>query len=99
MTVYSFVSDTGFLTSGSFLLALGGTNSGGSGSVTGTAWGGNSDTALDRSHLIGTISNLTGTSFNANLAGAFASTVTPYSLTIGTAILRTTPGTTTGDLN
>ena len=58
--VFLYTSDTDFVSSGSFLLALGGTNSGGSGSVTGRAWGGSSNTALQFSgaNLIGTSGEL-----------------------------------------
>ena len=46
-------------------VALGGTNSGGSGSVTGRAWGGTSNTALlfSGANLFGTIAALTGPAF------------------------------------
>jgi len=57
--VFLFASDTGFTGTGShpFTLSLGGTNSGGSGTVTGRAWGGTNDTALSFSgaNLFGTL--------------------------------------------
>ena len=95
-------SDTGFtLAGGSSLLTLGGTNSGGSGSVTGRAWGGTSNTALlfSGANLFGSIAGLTGPAFMGSVTGPFSATVNPYSLTIGVAITRATAGTTTGDLN
>ena len=99
--VFLYTSDTDFTSSGSFLLALGGTNSGGSGTVTGRAWGGSSNTALQFSgaNLIGTSGAQSGVSYSSNVAGSFSSAVNPYSLTIGAAITRTTAGTSTGDLN
>ena len=95
-------SDTGFtLAGGSSLLTLGGTNSGGSGSVTGRAWGGTSNTALlfSGANLFGSIAGLTGPAFMGSATGPFSASVNPYSLTIGAAITRITAGTTTGDLN
>jgi hypothetical protein len=100
-TIFLFASDTDFLTSGTFDLALGGTNSGASGTATGRAWGGTSDTALQFSgvNLIAAVGPLSGTTFSANAAGPFAAQVDPFSLTIGVAVNRSSPGTTTGDLN
>jgi len=107
--VFLYASDTDFLGTGShpFTLSLGGTNSGGSGTVTGRAWGGTNNTALSFSgaNLFGTLGPLSGTSFGGpnvaegTLTGNYTATVSPYSLTIGVAINRTTAGTTTGDLN
>jgi PEP-CTERM motif len=99
--VFLYTSDTDFVSSGSFLLALGGTNSGGSGSVTGRAWGGSSNTVLQFSgaNLIGTSGAQSGSSYSNSVSGNFSSAVNPYSLTIGAAINRTTAGTSTGDLN
>ena len=101
--VFLYASDTGFtLAPGSSLLSLGGTNSGGSGSVTGRAWGGSNNTALSFSgaNLIGSaIGPLTGLAFSGTNTALFGPTGIPYSLTIGTAISRATAGTTTGDLN
>jgi hypothetical protein len=100
-TIFLFASDTDFLTSGTFDLALGGTNSGASGTATGRAWGGTSDTALQFSgvNLIAAVGPLSGTTFSAHAAGPFAAQVDPFSLTIGVAVNRSSPGTTTGDLN
>ena len=101
-TLFLNTSDIGYsLASGSSLLGLGGTNSGGSGSVTGRAWGGTSNTALlfSGANLFGTIAALTGPTFMGSAAGPFVATVNPYSLTIGVAITRAAAGTTTGDLN
>jgi hypothetical protein len=99
--VFLYASDTDFVSSGSFLLALGGTNSGGSGTVTGRAWGGTNNTALSFSgaNLFGTLVGQSSASFSNSVSGAFSSAVNPYSLTIGVAINRTTAGTSTGDLN
>jgi hypothetical protein len=94
-------TDTDFVSSGSFILALGGTNSGGSGTVTGRAWGGTNNTALSFSgaNLLGTSGAQSGVAFSNSVAGGFSSAVNPYSLTIGVAVNRTTAGTSTGDLN
>jgi hypothetical protein len=99
--VFLYASDTDFISSGSFLMALGGTNSGGSGTVTGRSWGGTSNTALQFSgaNLIGTSGAQTGASYSNSASGGFSSAVNPYSLTIGVAVARTTAGTSTGDLN
>ena len=100
-SVFLYVSDTDFSTSGQFLLTLGGTNSGGSGSVTGRAWGGTNNTALSFSgaNLLASVGPLTGAAYSGSASGAFASSVSPYSLTAGVAITRSTAGTSTGDLN
>ena len=99
--VFLYASDTDFVSSDSFLLAVGGTNSGGSGTVTGRAWGGTSNTALQFSgaNLIGTSGAQSGVAFSTSVSGSFSSAVNPYSLTIGVAVNRTTAGTSTGDLN
>jgi len=100
--VFIYTSDTGFTrASGSALLTLGGTNSGASGTVTGRAWGGTSNTALQFSgaNLIGSLAGLTGPTFAGSATSAFASVVSPYSLTIGMQITRASAGTTSGNLN
>ena len=100
--VFLYTSDTGFtLGSGSALLTLGGTNSGGSGTVTGRAWGGTSNTALQFSgaNLISSLVGLTGPTFAGSVTSPFTSVVNPYSLTIGAQITRASAGTTTGNLN
>jgi hypothetical protein len=99
--VFLYASDTDFLTSGNFLLTLGGTNSGGSGSEIGRAWGGTNNTALSFSlaNLIATEGPLSGASFSGLTSGSFLAGVSPYSLTIGMDISRSTAGTSTGDLN
>jgi hypothetical protein len=99
--VFLYASDTDFNAGDAFLLALGGTNSGGSGSVTGRAWGGSSNTALQfsGSNLLGSMTGLTGPAFAQSITGPFAATANPFSLTIGATINRTTAGTSTGDLN
>jgi len=99
--VFLYVSDTDFLSPGNFLMTLGGTNSGGSGSVTGRAWGGTDNAPLSFSpaNLLATIGPLTGPNYTGLDDGLLNPAVSPYSLTIGLAISRSTPGTTTGDLN
>ena len=99
--VFLYASDTDFLSSGSFVLGLGGTNSGGSGSATGRAWGGSNNTALSFSgaNLLGTVGPLSGAAASGTATGSFVSVVSPYSLTIGVAISRASAGTSTGDLN
>jgi hypothetical protein len=100
-SVFLYASDTDFLTGGQFTLALGGTNSGGSGSVQGRAWGGTSNTEFQFSgaNLLSSLGPFTTTSFAASASNSFAPTANPYSLTIGTTVSRTTAGTSTGDLN
>jgi hypothetical protein len=100
-SVFLYASDTDFTTGGNFLLALGGTNSGTDGTVTGRAWGGTNNTALSFSgaNLLGTIGPLTGLAYSGTNSGSFIPTVSPFSLTIGVAITRETAGTSTGDLN
>ena len=99
--VFLYASDTDFLTGGQFLLTLGGTNSGGSGSVQGRAWGGTSNTEFQFSgaNLLSSLGPLTTDSFAASASNTFAPAANPYSLTIGTTVSRTTAGTSTGDLN
>jgi hypothetical protein len=100
-SIFLYASDTDFTGAHSTVLSLGGTNSGGSGTVTGRAWGGTSNTALAFSgaNLLGTVGPLSGVSFQGLQGGALNPTVNPYSLTIGVAITRSSAGTTTGDLN
>jgi len=104
-TVFLFASDTDFVDANlapeNFLLTVGGTNSGGSGTVTGRAWGGSNNTAMSFSgaNLFGTLGPLSGANYSGSLSGVFTPAVSPFSLTIGTAITRSTAGTTTGDLN
>ena len=59
--VFLYASDTDFLTGGQFTLTLGGTNSGGSGSVQGRAWGGTSNTEFQFSgaNLLSSLGPLT----------------------------------------
>jgi len=100
--VFLYASDTDFvLGTGTFALSLGGTNSGGSGSVRGRGWGGTSNTDFDFSgaNLLASIGPLTGVTFNGGASGPFAASANPYSLTMGVTISRATAGTTTGDLN
>jgi len=99
--VFLYVSDTDFVGSGAFNFTIGGTNSGVDGSVTGRAWGGTSNTALQFSgaNLISALGPFTTTAYSGNTTGSFNAGVNPYSLTIGTQISRTAAGTSTGDLN
>jgi hypothetical protein len=99
--VFLYASDTDFLTGGTFNVTLGGTNSGGDGSVTGRAWGGTSNTQLvfSPANLIAALGPFTAGAFSGTATGAFSPTANPYSLTIGMQIGRTTAGTSTGDLN
>jgi hypothetical protein len=99
--VFLYASDTDFTGAQAFLQTLGGTNSGGSGTVTGRSWGGSSNTALQFSgaNLLATSGAQSGPVFSSMVPGSFTPSVSPYSLTIGVAISRTTAGTTTGDLN
>ncbi len=96
-SIFLYASDTGFTSGGNFLMSIGGTTSAG-GSVTGRAFGGTSNTALDFSNLFDTLGPLSGVTY---MASNFATlvTVNPFSLTIGAQITNRTAGTTTGDLN
>jgi hypothetical protein len=100
-SAFLYVSDTDFIGPQSVQLSLGGTNTGDSGTVTGRSWGGTSNTALQFSgaNLLNTVGPLSGPAYAGSASGTLTPTVTPYSLTIGVALNRTTPGTTTGDLN
>jgi PEP-CTERM motif-containing protein len=99
--IFLNTSDTGFLTGGAFTFSLGGTNSGGDGSVTGRAWGGTNNTQLvfSGANLFSALGPFTIPAYSGMNVGTFSPTVTPYSLTIGMQIGRTTAGTSTGDLN
>lgn len=98
-SVYLYVSDTGFVNSGAYTLSLGGTNSGGSGTVTGRAYGGTTNTTLLFSNLIGTVGPETGAAYSDTSSGSFVSSANPYALTLGATITRSSAGTSTGDLN
>jgi hypothetical protein len=100
--VFLYASDTDFvLAGGTFMVSLGGTNSGNSGSVQGRAWGGSTNTEFQFSgaNLLASIGPLTTNSFAGSATGLFAPTANPYSLTIGTTVSRAAAGTSTGDLN
>ena len=99
--VFLYASDTNFTGAGGFTFTLAGTNSGGDGSVTGRAWGGTSNTQLvfSPANLFATLGAFTTPAYSGTATGSFAPTTNPYSLTIGLQIARTTPGTSTGDLN
>jgi len=98
-TIFLYAGDTDF-TGGAqaFTLSLGETSSGGSGAATGRAWGGTTNNALTFSPLISSIV-LSGVAASSTATGTYNPTVNPYSLSIGVQIVRTTAGTTTGDLN
>ncbi len=67
--------------------------------MTGRAWGGTTNNALTFSPLLASVGPLSGVANSGTTAGSFTPTVNPYSLSIGVQIIRTTAGTTTGDLN
>ena len=99
-TIYLYASDTDFTAPTSpFQLTLGGTNSGNNGTVTGLAWGGTSNAALDLTSLLGSLGPFSTPSFEGSASGSYSATANPYSLTIGLIISRTTAGASTGDLN
>jgi len=100
-TIFLYAGDTDFTGAGSraFTLALSETSTNGSGSVTGRAWGGTTNNALTFSPLLASVGPLSGVANSGTTAGSFTPTVNPYSLSIGVQIVRTTAGTTTGDLN
>jgi hypothetical protein len=100
-SIFLFASDTDFSTGGPYLLAIGGSNSGGSGTVTGRAWGGTTNTALQFSgaNLFGTLGPFSGAAYSATAIDTLTPAVNPFSLTIGVAITRDTAGTSTGDFN
>jgi PEP-CTERM motif len=99
-SVFLYASDTDFLSGGLFVAKIDGNSSGDGATVNGKIWGGTSNTALDRSHLIGSIGPLTGGSFSGNLSGLFGQTLSPFELTLGVDVTRSSPGdTTTGDFN
>jgi hypothetical protein len=98
-TVYLYASDTDFTAlSPGYILSIGGTSS--SGNVSAGAWGGNSNTTLDFTNLLGTLGPFSG-AFSGSLSGLLNPTVNPYALTIGVAVTRSRgdTNTTTGDLN
>jgi hypothetical protein len=99
-TVYLYASDTGFTGTGAFLLTLGGTQPppGAGNSVTAAALGGNTNTNLNFGNVLAMVSS-TATPFALSAGGTISPLVNPYGLTIGIAITRNAPGTTTGDLN
>ena len=72
-----------------FLLTLGGTNSGGSGSVQGRAWGGTSNTEFQFSgaNLLSSLGPFTTAAFSGKRTSPFTPAANPYSLTIGTTDL------------
>jgi len=99
-TIYLYASDTDFTAPDSpFQLTLGGTNSGNNGTVTGLAWGGTSNAALDLTSLLGSLGPFSTPSFEGSASGSYSATANPYSLTIGLIISRTAAGASTGDLN
>lgn len=99
--LFLYASDTDFTGTPFFSFAVGGTNSGASGTVTSRAWGGTSNTEFQFSaaNLLGTLGPLTGMMYSTATSGSFAATANPFSLTIGTQVSRATAGTSTGTLN
>lgn len=97
--VFLYASDTDFVGSQSFLLTLGGTQSGSNNSIVGRAYGGTNNTTLTMTNLFATTPVFTSNAYSTAVGAALTPAVTPYSLTIGTAITRGSAGTTTGDLN
>ena len=97
--IFLYAGDTDFVGAHSFNLSIGGTNSGGSGTVTGRAWGGTTNNPLTFSPLLATTGPQSGLVFSTLVSGSYVPTVSPYSLGIGVEITRQTAGTTTGDLN
>jgi len=106
-TVFLFASDTDFTRVGAFpdnfIMTLAATNSGGSGTETARAWGGtnnlNFPNNFSGANLLSTIGPLSGGAISGSSAGSFLAAVSPFALTIGVQINRTTAGTTTGDQN
>ena len=99
-TIFMYASDTDFTgSSGPFQFSVGGTNSGNSGTVTANAWGGTSNNTFDRTSLLGTLGPFATLNYSGSVFGQYNPTANPYSLTIGLAITRSTPGSSTGDLN
>ena len=99
-TIYLYASATGYTGQGPFLLTLGGTQPppGTGNSITGMAFGGTSNTNLNFANMIASVTS-TATPFALSTTGVFAPSLNPYGLTIGVAITRAAPGTTTGDLH
>jgi len=99
-SIFLYVSDTDFLTGGLFNMSIGGTNSGGSGSVIASAWGGtDNNNPASMANLFGTVGPLTGSAFAQTGSTNLNPTVNPFSIMLGVQVTRTTAGTTTGDFN
>jgi len=110
-TVFLFASDTDFLKVGTFpdnfTMTLAATNSGGSGTETARAWGGDNNNNFSPippgnfsgANLLSTIGPLSGPALSSATAGSFLAAVSPFALTIGVQITRSTAGTSTGDQN
>jgi PEP-CTERM motif len=96
-SIFLYASDTDFMGGNGISTNIGGSNSAG-GTVTAKVWGGNSDVALDLTHLIGTLGPLTGTNFSTGATDPF-SPISKYSLTLGVIVARTAAGTSSGDFN
>jgi len=107
-SVWLFASDNGFTGVGGAQMTLGGTQPNGANTVNARAWGGTTNNTID---LTGTAPGITGNLlinsgnltanpfvFSGGSAGGLGA-VSPYSLTLGINVIRTAPGTTTGDLN
>ncbi len=98
-TIYLYASNTDFLSGNTFLLTLGGTQppAGGNNSITGSAYGGNSNDNLNLASLLAT--NTTSNSpYGFSVGGTFSPGTNPFGLTIGLMVTRSGAGTTTGDL-
>ncbi|HUR33088.1 MAG TPA: PEP-CTERM sorting domain-containing protein [Vicinamibacterales bacterium] len=100
-TVWLYASDTGFLGAHGLNLQLGGTQppAGVANSVTGRAWGGNSNNALDLSNQLLVVGPSSASPFALSASNSLNPGASPYSLTIGVVITRSGAGTSTGDLN
>lgn len=97
-SIWIYASDTGFTSGGPFSMTIGGTNSGGSGVVTGLAYGGNSNIP-NIGNLLGTLGPLTGNPYSGTGTFTLVPSVDPFALLVGVDVTRTTAGTTTGDFN
>jgi PEP-CTERM motif len=98
-TVFLFAADTDFTgPQQAFTLSLSETSSGGGANTTGRAWGGVANNALTFSPLLAAIP-LSGAVASGTASGTIIPTVNPYSLSLGVQLVRTSAGTTTGDLN
>ena len=102
-TLFLYASDTGFTGTGNVSLTLGGTQppAGDGNTIRGRAWGGTSNTNLDISgaNLLADTGTSDVTPFALTSTGLLPPGISPFSFTIGVTLIRSTAGTTTGDLN